>query len=104
MDEQPAEQEYRIVFRPKPELLKKANEPLYILRELRRLGTLELSVETERLPLLTELEPDRPYLGWTGTLQTAAPVEQIHEVFEFVLDDCELEIARGRGGLCFASH
>ncbi len=34
--------EYRIVFRPKPELLKKANEPLYILRELRRLGTLDL--------------------------------------------------------------
>jgi two-component system, chemotaxis family, sensor kinase CheA len=92
-DHPPAEQEYRIVFRPKPELLKKANEPLYILRELRRLGTLALSVETERLPLLTELEPDRPYLGWTGTLQTSTPVEQIHEVFEFVLDDCELEIS-----------
>jgi two-component system, chemotaxis family, sensor kinase CheA len=87
------EQEYRIVFRPKPEMLNKANEPLYILRELRRLGELALSVETERLPPLMELEPDRPYLGWSGTLRTAAPVEQIHEVFEFVLDDCELEIA-----------
>jgi two-component system, chemotaxis family, sensor kinase CheA len=74
-DHPPAEQEYRIVFRPKPELLKKANEPLYILRELRRLGTLALSVETERLPLLTELEPDRPYLGWTGTLQKSTPVD-----------------------------
>ena len=38
------------------------------------------------------MEPDRPYLGWTGTLRTMAPVAQIHEVFEFVLDDCDLEI------------
>jgi len=91
-DEQPAEQEYRIVFRPKPELLKKANEPLYILRELRRLGSLALSVETDQLPLLMDLEPDRAYLGWTGTLRTSAPAAQIHEVFEFVFDDCELEI------------
>jgi two-component system chemotaxis sensor kinase CheA len=91
-DEQPAEQEYRIVFRPKPDLLKKANEPLYILRELGRLGALALNVETDRLPLLTDLEPDQPYLGWTGTLRTTAPAAQIHEVFEFVLDDCELEI------------
>jgi two-component system, chemotaxis family, sensor kinase CheA len=91
-EEQPAELEYQIVFRPKDELLKKANEPLYILRELRKLGTLDLSVETDRLPLLVDLEPDRPYLGWTGTLKTAAPVAQIHEVFEFVLGDCDLEI------------
>ena len=92
VDEQPAEQEYRIVFRPKADLLKKANEPLYILRELRKLGTLELNAETDRLPLLTDMEPDRPYLGWTGTLRTTAPVAQLHEVFEFVLDDCDLEI------------
>ena len=92
VDEQPAEQEYRIVFRPKADLLKKANEPLYILRELRKLGTLELNAETDRLPLLTDMEPDRPYLGWTGTLRTTAPIAQLHEVFEFVLDDCDLEI------------
>src|SRR6202012_3903928 len=74
-------------------LRKRGTEPLYILRELRRLGTLALSVETDQLPLLMDLEPDRAYLGWTGTLQTSAPLAQIHEVFEFVFDDCELEIA-----------
>ncbi len=65
------EHEFKIVFRPKPELLKKANEPLYIIRELRKLGTLDLVAETDRLPPLAELEADRPYLGWTGTLRTA---------------------------------
>ena len=37
-----------ITFRPKPEMLKKANEPLYILRELRKLGELDLVAETDR--------------------------------------------------------
>jgi len=92
-EDEPAEREYRIVFRPKPDLLKKANEPLYILRELRKLGTLDLVVEMDRLPPLAELEADRPYLGWTGALRTAAKREQIDEVFEFVAGDCELEIS-----------
>jgi two-component system, chemotaxis family, sensor kinase CheA len=95
--DEPGEREYRVVFRPHPELLKKANEPLYILRELRKLGTLDLAVESDRLPSLDELEVDRPYLGWTGTLKTAAKREQVDEVFEFVVGDCELEITEIAG-------
>jgi two-component system, chemotaxis family, sensor kinase CheA len=91
-DAESGEQEYRIVFRPRAEMLMKANEPLYILRELRRLGTLDLIVETNRLPPLAEIEADQPYLGWTGTLRTSATRQQVDEVFEFVTDDCELEI------------
>ena len=83
---------FGIVFRPKPEMLRKANEPLYIVRELRKLGELELVAETDALPHLTEIEPDRPYIGWTGTLRTAATRAQIEEVFEFVTGDCEIEI------------
>jgi two-component system chemotaxis sensor kinase CheA len=82
---------YAITFRPKPEMLKNANEPLYILRELRKLGELDLTAHVG-LPPLSELEPDHPYIGWTGTLRTAATRAQIDEVFEFVVGDCELEI------------
>ena len=85
-------QSYEIVFRPKSEMLKKANEPLYILRELRKLGELDLVAATDELPPLTELEFDRPYVGWTGTLRTTATRAQIDEVFEFVIGDCELTI------------
>jgi len=82
---------YAIMFRPKPEMLKNANEPLYILRELRKLGELDLTAHVG-LPPLSELEPDHPYIGWTGTLRSAATRAQIDEVFEFVVGDCELEI------------
>ncbi|HEY6834549.1 MAG TPA: chemotaxis protein CheA [Pseudolabrys sp.] len=86
-------QSFRIIFRPGADLLKRANEPLYIIRELRKLGELALVAETNRLPPLAELEPDRPYIGWTGTLRTTATREQIEEVFEFVVGDCELDIS-----------
>jgi two-component system chemotaxis sensor kinase CheA len=83
---------FGIVFRPKIEMLRKANEPLYILRELRKLGELDLIAETDALPHLTEIEPDHPYIGWTGTLRTASTRAQVEEVFEFVTGDCEIEI------------
>ena len=35
---------YAITFRPKAEMLKKANEPLYIIRELRKLGDQTLNI------------------------------------------------------------
>jgi two-component system chemotaxis sensor kinase CheA len=82
---------YVITFRPKPEMLRNANEPLYILRELRSLGELDLVAHVD-LPPLSELEPDHPYVGWTCTLRTAASRALVDEVFEFVVGDCELEI------------
>jgi two-component system chemotaxis sensor kinase CheA len=83
---------YAITFRPRAEMLKKANEPLYILRELRKLGELDLIAQTDHLPALAELESDCPYIWWTGTLRTSATRAQIDEVFEFVVGDCDLEI------------
>lgn len=83
---------YAITFRPKAEMLKKANEPLYVLRELSKLGELDLVAQTDHLPSLAELEADCPYIWWTGTLRTSATRAQIDEVFEFVVGDCDLEI------------
>jgi len=98
MDDAPAEaadgrQTYRIAFRPQIEMLRRANEPLFIIRELQKLGELELVADVSRLPHLNEIEHDRPYIGWSGTLRTAAARAQIEEVFEFVTGDCDIEIA-----------
>jgi two-component system chemotaxis sensor kinase CheA len=63
-----------------------------MLRELSKLGELDLVAQTDQLPPLSELEYDHPYVWWTGTLRTDATRAQIDEVFEFVVGDCELEI------------
>ena len=83
---------FAVTFRPRPEMLKNANEPLYILRELRKLGELDLVAETGALPGLSELDPACPYIGWTGTLRTAADRSAVADIFEFVVGDCDLDI------------
>ena len=87
------ERRYRIEFRPHSEMFQKANEPLLLLRQLRRLGGLEVEVDASRLPPLTSVDPEAAYLSWVLTLDTGAPESAIHEVFEFVEDDCDLKIA-----------
>ncbi len=86
------EKVFQIRFRPTAELLKKANEPLYLLRDLAKLGELQLVADTSALPALGNLQPDHAYISWTGTLRTARDRKDIESVFEFVVSDCELEI------------
>ena len=76
-------------------MLQKANEPLLLIRQLRRLGGLSVEVDSSRLPLLDVIEPEAAYLSWTFTLDTGAPQSAIDEVFEFVEDDCDLRVETG---------
>jgi two-component system chemotaxis sensor kinase CheA len=86
------ESRYRIAFTPHSEMLQKANEPLLLIRQLRRLGGLIVEVDTSRLPSLGAMEPEAAYLTWIFTLDTGAPQSAIDEVFEFVEDDCDLSV------------
>ena len=86
------ESRYRIAFRPHTEMLQKANEPLLLVRQLRRLGGLSIAADTSGLPNLEAMDPEAAYLSWTFILDTGAPQSAVHEVFEFVEDDCDLTI------------
>jgi two-component system chemotaxis sensor kinase CheA len=86
------ERRYRIAFTPQTEMLQKANEPLLLIRQLRRLGDLTVEVDSSRLPALDAIEPEAAYLSWIFILETGAPQSAVHEVFEFVEDDCDLKI------------
>jgi two-component system chemotaxis sensor kinase CheA len=83
---------FTFVFYSGPDLLRKGNEPLYILRELRALGELELKADLDALPVLSEMEFDRAYLGWSGTLKTHAARNDVESIFDFVVNDCDLTI------------
>lgn len=83
---------YRIVFRPNAELFRHANEPLYLIRELKTLGSLTVDCDLSRLPAFEAFNAEDSYLGWTMTLRAEGPSAAIAEVFEFVDDECELII------------
>ena len=83
---------WRIRFKPRADLYAKGNETALLLRELRRLGTAEVEIDTQDLPPLGELDADASYLAWTVLLTTESGEADIREVFEFVDGDCELSI------------
>ena len=85
--------QWRVHFRPNPEILLQGTNPLLLFRELRDLGTVALAVDTAGIPPLGELDAERCYLAWDLVLTTAAPPEAIRDVFIFVEDSCELAIA-----------
>jgi two-component system, chemotaxis family, sensor kinase CheA len=86
-----AEHSFSISFRPKSAMLA-TQDPLFLLQELRALGTLELAAQTDGLPLLPDLSPGESYIGWTATLRTTWTREDVERVFAFVTDDCDLEV------------
>lgn len=90
----PALDHYTIEFHPKPSLFQNANEPLLIIRELSSLGTLKTKIDTSDLPVLAALDPERSYFHWSFELATNRSREDIDEVFEFVIDDCDLTIVK----------
>jgi two-component system, chemotaxis family, sensor kinase CheA len=85
-------QVWEIVFTPGAALYAKANEAALLLRELRRLGPTEVTLDSSRLPALSELEPEGAYLSWRISLEADCDEKAIRDVFEFVEDDCTLEI------------
>jgi two-component system, chemotaxis family, sensor kinase CheA len=84
--------DWKISFCPGPDLLRTASNPLLLFRELRQLGTLQITADTSAIPSLSELDPLRCYISWNMVLTTAAKLDEIRDVFIFVEDCCELAI------------
>src|SRR5262249_6886324 len=84
---------YSIVFRPKPDILKKTIDPGFLLNVLRSMGKLELVADTAGIPPLLELEHDSFHIGWTGCLESTSPRAEIESIFAPVAGDCEFTIA-----------
>jgi two-component system, chemotaxis family, sensor kinase CheA len=84
--------QWRIRFRPGPEVLVNGTNPLLLLDELRELGDLQVTADPSAIPPLREILPERCYLAWEMTLATAAGRDAIRDVFIFVEDDSELVI------------
>jgi two-component system chemotaxis sensor kinase CheA len=84
---------WKIRFKPQAELYAKGNEAGLLLRELGRLGAMDVQLDSGNLPDLTELDPEGAYFTWNIILNADCEAGAIRDVFDFVEDECELEIA-----------
>jgi two-component system chemotaxis sensor kinase CheA len=90
--EQGVPRDWLIHFAPGPDLLRTGANPLLQLRELKQMGNLQVTACMAAVPPLSELDPERCYVGWDMVLTTAVSSAAIHDVFIFVEDCCELSI------------
>ena len=84
---------WTIRFRPKAHLFTTGNDPLRIVRELSTLGELSVVADIASLPEFADMNPESSYLGWTLTLHGDVPLAAVNEIFDWVRDDSDLEIA-----------
>ncbi len=85
-------QNFAIHFGPHAGLLKRANEPLLLVRQLQELGPLKINADLSRLPSLADLQPNEAYFSWNFELETSKGEAAIRDVFQFVEGDCDLSI------------
>jgi two-component system chemotaxis sensor kinase CheA len=83
---------YLVKFAPRDALYQRANEPLILIRELRELGSFIARANADAIPALDQIQPEGAYIKWEFDIETDRGEQAIKDVFEFVLDDCDLEI------------
>ena len=85
---------WSIDFIPEPQLLQTGNEPTRMFRQISELcdGNMSVTVKTDNLPSFSSLNPEHCFLNWH--IDVHAPLEKsvIDEVFEWVIDDAEINI------------
>ena len=91
--EAPGEQVWHIKMRLPRDAMLNGTNPLLLLDELRSLGSAVVTPVTDTIPRLQEIDPAACYIAWEITLRTSKPRSEIEDVFIFVRDEMELEIA-----------
>ncbi len=84
---------YLITLMPDAEILKNGTNLLFLLDDLHALGEAVTVSNYDKVPVLQELDPVKNYCSWQVILNTKEPLNEIKDVFIFVEDECEIEIA-----------
>lgn len=83
---------WRIKFMPHLNMLQKGNDPLRIFKALEKTGRLEVEAITDHIPPPDQLVTDNCYLSWNLKLSGNVCKQQIDDIFDWALEDCDLDI------------
>lgn len=83
---------FEIDFAPLGTMYGTGNEPIPLVRSLRRLGAVSVTAELSAVRPLASFDPAEPQLAWRFGLETDASRAEIEAVFEFVEDLARIDI------------
>jgi len=85
---------WHIEFIPDHHLVQTGNDPLLLFNALADLGELVVEANCKDLPAVTDIDAEELYISWQLTLTSSSTEEDIKEVFEWVEDECKLNITQ----------
>jgi len=83
---------WHIEFIPEHHLVQTGNDPILLFDALAELGLLQVEANCGSLPPINNLDPEELFFSWILLLDTSVNEEQIREVFEWIEDECQLNI------------
>lgn len=84
---------YSIDLHPREDLYRSGNDVGPLLRALAKLGAIDVRLDSDKLPVLSEWSRAEPMLKWHVSLASDATISEVKGVFEFVDDCCDLAIS-----------
>lgn len=85
---------FYISFVPNEDIFSNGTNPLYLIDELNALGECNIQVSFDRLPDLSQIDPDKCYISWFLFIATAESAETLNDVFIFVGDNAAVEMVK----------
>ncbi len=89
---------FKVVFTPEADMFDSGNDVYPILGALAGLGEAQVRCDTSRLPDLSKLAPEIPYLSWQVELKAKVDEAEIASLFEFVEGLCQFSITQVENG------
>ncbi|WP_299865987.1 chemotaxis protein CheA [uncultured Hoeflea sp.] len=94
---------FTVRFKPRSDLYAKGNESVLLLRDLSKVGALQVRCEADDLPSVEQLDPEGAYFSWLIRVETDQDEDAVRQVFEFAEWDCTLEVTAGADEEAFAA-
>ena len=82
---------WTLKVRPEKGALANGGEPMLLIRELMALGAQFVETDISAVPTLDSFDVDGAYLAWTFAVPQRISESDVREIFDFVLDSCDLE-------------
>jgi len=85
---------YYILVNPQPDIFKNGTNPFLLIDELHTLGHCNAYLKKNKIPVISELDPEKCFIAWEVFLATDKSEDDIRDVFIFVDDVCFVEILK----------
>ncbi len=86
------EKAYRISIKPHQDIFNYGMDPMLLVEELSEMGECTVSLYTENVPSLKNIDPLSCYLKWDLVLFSNFDENAIRDVFIFVEDECDTKV------------